>query len=194
MDAPKSEGRPELGQAVADRAADELLAVRCQLGEPTAFDDLIERWHLPIWRYARRVTGDSEAASEVVQETWLRVLRAIGRLRDPASLRAWLFGIAHRVAIDRLRARYRSPEFGDLEPERAVAAEPDDALERELATMEHELARLPVQEREILTLFYLRELSLADVATALSIPVGTVKSRLFRARRLLRRELLKDTD
>ena len=55
--------------------------------------------------------------------------------------------------------------------------------------MEHELARLPVTEREVLTLFYLRELSLAEVAEVLDVPVGTVKSRLFRARQLLRREL-----
>jgi RNA polymerase sigma-70 factor (ECF subfamily) len=64
-----------------------------------------------------------------------------------------------------------------------------DHFEGELAAVEHELARLPVTEREVLTLFYLRELSLAEVAEVLDVPVGTVKSRLFRARQLLRRGL-----
>jgi RNA polymerase sigma-70 factor (ECF subfamily) len=58
-----------------------------------------------------------------------------------------------------------------------------------MVAMEHELTQLPLLEREVLTLFYLRELSLAEVAEVLAVPVGTVKSRLFRARQLLRREL-----
>jgi RNA polymerase sigma factor (sigma-70 family) len=64
-----------------------------------------------------------------------------------------------------------------------------DEREQELAAVEHELARLPAIEREALTLFYLRELSLQEIAQALDIPIGTVKSRLHRARRMLRREL-----
>jgi RNA polymerase sigma factor (sigma-70 family) len=64
-----------------------------------------------------------------------------------------------------------------------------DESEEELAAMERELARLPVIEREVLTLFYLRELSLTEVADVLGVPIGTVKSRLLRARRQLRREL-----
>ena len=62
-------------------------------------------------------------------------------------------------------------------------------IETDLAAVQHELARLPVVEREVLTLFYLQELSLGEVAEVLGVPVGTVKSRLFRARRLLRREI-----
>jgi RNA polymerase sigma-70 factor (ECF subfamily) len=64
-----------------------------------------------------------------------------------------------------------------------------DELEQELTAVEQELSRLPAIEREALTLFYLRELSLQEIAQALDIPVGTVKSRLHRARRMLRREL-----
>ena len=77
---------------------DELLVVRCQLGERPAFDDLIDRWHAPLWKYARRLTGSDDAAQEVAQDVWLRVLRGIHRLRDGARLRAWLFGIARRAA------------------------------------------------------------------------------------------------
>jgi RNA polymerase sigma factor (sigma-70 family) len=174
-----------------DRAhrEDELLVIRCQLGERSAFDDLVERWHPPVWRYIRRLTGNDDAAWDVAQDVWVRVLRGIGHLRDGAKLRSWLFGIARRTLMDRLRGQYAAPVNADVDLT-AFAAEPSvDHAEEELAAMEHELMRLPVVEREVLTLFYLRELSLAEVAELLDVPVGTVKSRLFRARALLRRLL-----
>ena len=77
--------------------ADELIVVRCQLGERAAFDELIQCWHKPLLRYARNLTGNDSAANDVVQEVWLRVLRGIARLRAGVKLRAWLFGLAHHV-------------------------------------------------------------------------------------------------
>lgn len=173
-----------------DRARDdEWLAVRCQLGEREAFDELIRRWNDPLWHYLRRLAGSDDAAADLVQETWLRVVRGIGRIRDGSRLRAWLFGIARRTAMDGLRLRYSSPVAADVDVVDVAADEGDASTEHDLATMHDELGRLPVVEREVLTLFYLQELSLADVADVLGVPVGTVKSRLFRARRLLRDEL-----
>ncbi len=173
----------------ADAREDELLVVRCQLGERPAFDELIERWHQPLWKYVRRVTGDDDAARDAVQDVWLRVLRGIARLRDGSKLRAWLFGIAHRVVMDRLRSQYASLTVDGVDLASIAAEELPEELDEEIASLRHELTQLPVTEREVLTLFYLRELSLAEVAEALDIPVGTVKSRLFHARRLLRHEL-----
>lgn len=171
---------------------DEWLVVRCQLGERPAFDELIARWGDPVWNYARRMTNTDDAADEIVQNVWLRVLRGIGRLRDGSKWRAWLFGIARRALMDRLREQYAAPDLGDIDVTGLPApagGDGSDFTESELAAVEHELARLPVVEREVLTLFYLRELSLGEVADVLAVPVGTVKSRLFRARRLLRREV-----
>jgi RNA polymerase sigma factor (sigma-70 family) len=168
---------------------DELLAIGCQLGERDAFDALIARWHQPLWRYARRLSADDDAASEVTQDAWVRVLRGIGRLREPARLRAWLFGIMHRVLMDRLRLKYSAVDVVGVDDVELAAAEPVEDIEGDLETMQEGLARLPMVEREVLTLFYLRELTLVEVAESLDVPVGTVKSRLFRARRLLRREL-----
>lgn len=168
---------------------DELLVIRCQLGERAAFDELTERWHPPLWKYVRRLAGEDDAAKDVAQDVWLRVLRGIGRLRDGSRLRPWLFGIARRALMDRLRHQYAAPSGSDIDVAELAADQTVDALEEEVEAMEHELARLPATEREVLTLFYLRELSLAEVADVLDVPVGTVKSRLFRARRLLRRGL-----
>ena len=71
-------------EGFADRRAleDEWIAVRCQLGERAAFDELIQRWHGPIWQYVSRLSDDDDAAHDIAQDIWLRVLRGIGRLRD----------------------------------------------------------------------------------------------------------------
>jgi RNA polymerase sigma factor (sigma-70 family) len=174
---------------IDDTRDDELLAIRCQLGERPAFDALISRWHEPLWRYLRRLSRTDDMASDLAQDTWLRVLRGIASLREPARLRPWLFGIARRVAMDRLRAQYAAPALTDFAIEDAAAPEPDVNLEVDFATLEASVDELPVIEREIVTLFYLRELSLEQIATLVDVPVGTVKSRLFRARRILREQL-----
>jgi RNA polymerase sigma factor (sigma-70 family) len=167
---------------------DELLVIRCQLGERPAFDALIARWAGSVAGYARRVCEDDDAAAELTQDIWLRALRGIDRLHDPRRFRAWLFGIAHRAFVDVLRHRYRA--FSPLDENFDQMA--DDLDDRgDLERMERGLARLPPVEREILTLFYLQELTIEETAGALAIPAGTVKSRLHRARRLLRRELEK---
>jgi RNA polymerase sigma-70 factor (ECF subfamily) len=170
------------------RIEDDLLAVRCQLGEREAFDELIRRWHEPLWKYARRLTGDDDAAAETVQEAWLRVLRGIARLRDPERLRAWLFGITRRVVMDRLRVRFAEPVTVAVE-DVDLAAEESSDLADDILTMHEELNQLPLLEREVLVLFYLRELTLAELAEVLGVPVGTIKSRLFRARHSLRTQL-----
>lgn len=168
---------------------DEWLVVRCQLGERPAFDELIRRWHEPLLKYLRRMAGDDDAAGDLVQDLWLRVIRGIGRLRDGRRFRPWLFGIARRVAMDRLRQQYAAPPIADVELTDLPQPEPSTVREDELALMQQELSRLPATEREVLTLFYLQELSLEEVAEVLGVPLGTVKSRLFRARQMLRREM-----
>jgi RNA polymerase sigma-70 factor (ECF subfamily) len=171
-----------------DTRADALLAVRCQLGERAAFDELISRWHEPLWRYLRRLASSDDAARDLAQDTWLRVFRGLARLREPAKLRPWLFGIARNVAMDRLRAQYAVGLPADVNAEE-LPADDNVNLDEEFATLEAGLEKLPIVERETLTLFYLRELSLEEIAGLVEVPVGTVKSRLFRARRMLRRVL-----
>ena len=170
----------------SETRADELLAIRCQLGERDAFEALITRWHEPIWRYLRRLAGSDDAAADLAQDTWLKVMRGIANLREPARLRPWLFGIARRVAMDRLRRQYTRAVDPDAVLEDIAAPEIDADLEADLAALESKLESLPLRERETLALFYLRELSIDEIAALLAVPAGTVKSRLHRARQLLR--------
>lgn len=167
-------------------AVDELLAVRCLLGEPAAFDALVERWNLPLWRYLRRLIDDDQDAADTLQEAWLRILRGLPGLRDPARLRPWLFGIARRALMDRLRRGYADPILDASAADDLAAPEADPELTDDLDMLQDELASMPLLEREVLVLFYLQEMPLLQAAEVLGVPVGTVKSRLFRARNLLR--------
>lgn len=169
-------------------AADQLLVVRCQLGERDAFDALVRRWAAPLERYTRRLAGDEDSARDLAQECWLRALRGLAGLRHPAQFRAWLFGIAYRLAMDRLRTRYAQP-MASADALDGIAVEDEDTAEIQQA-MDRGLALMPPAEREVLTLFYRQDLPLAAIAERLAIPPGTVKSRLFRARQLLRQSLI----
>ena len=165
--------------------ADRLLVVRCQLGEPAAFDALVQRWSPPLWRHAMAVTRDHDAAQDLVQDIWLRVLRNLHGLRQSERFRAWIFGIAHRALMDHLRGRYSDAHAAvDTDEQTVVADDSDETAGIDLA---HGLAALPPVEREVIALFHLEQLSLVEISDALQIPLGTVKSRLFRARALLRR-------
>jgi len=170
---------------------DALLIVRCQLGEVDAFDELFQKWNPPIWNYLRRHADRDDVASDLAQDVWLRVLRGIAALKDGERFRAWLFGIARHAWMDHLRVRYQSMPVSDQELESLMASDtdaeaPDDPL---LERMHAELQRLPLIERDVLTLFYLKELSLSELSEVLGVPLGTVKSRLFRARQLLRNQI-----
>jgi RNA polymerase sigma-70 factor (ECF subfamily) len=172
----------------------ELLAIRCQLGEMSAFDELVERWHVPLWQYVRRMADRNELADELVQEIWLRVLRGIVKLQEPAKLLPWMFGIARHVMFDRLRQQYRQESLlkNALDDLITTSDEEPDGMERQ-DDIEHlldKLEGLPLSQRELLTLYYLDELSIEEVAEVLAVPVGTVKSRLFHARRNLKESLL----
>ena len=181
--------RPIQDKAARAQLELELLVARCQLGETSAFNALVERWHPPLWSYVHQMTGDAAATEEVLQEGWLRILRGIDKLREPARLQSWLYSIVRRTFTDTLRGRYADKAVDPIDDEL-----PDTDLPAELGWEESELLhrsmqQLPHVDRETIVLFYLRELDLQEVSEVLAIPVGTVKSRLHRARRALRREL-----
>jgi RNA polymerase sigma-70 factor (ECF subfamily) len=174
-----------------EAARQELLVIRCQLGEREAFDELVDRWHLPIWRYVRRLVSRDEDAEEVTQEVWLRILRGILAVEDPARLPAWIFTIARRAVMDRLRVRYAQAPLVPLEEELSglLGSEEPDLGWMDEEILEQALLELSPMERDVLVLFHLQELTLREVAEVLGIPAGTVKSRLSRARAALEQRL-----
>ncbi|MFI6779546.1 RNA polymerase sigma factor [Micromonospora sp. NPDC050276] len=165
---------------------DELLVVRAQLGERAALAELVARWRVPVWRYVQRML-DADRADDVSQEIWLAVVRGLPRLREPGRFTPWLFAIARRSVVDRLRMEY-AREQETLVREELRVEDPGEAVVAR-AELVGALTSLPVMEREILVLHYLEDLSVQDCAQICQVPVGTVKSRLNRARRLLREHL-----
>jgi RNA polymerase sigma-70 factor (ECF subfamily) len=166
--------------------SDELLVIRCRLGEREAFAELVRAWHERVERYVSRMLGRPD--DDVVQEVWLAVVKGLPRLRQPDRFAPWLFSIARRAVMNRLRDAYAAASpWPDLPSD--VSEEPDDVLDRQVIAVA--LAALPPREREVLMLFHLEDQSLQACAQICAVPVGTVKSRLNRARRLLREELLR---
>lgn len=171
--------------------SDELLIVRCQLGEPDALEDLVREWHPTLHGFVRRMVGPA-AADDVTQEVWIGILRGLPRLKDTARFAPWLFTIARRAVINRLRGEYSRSEV-ELDVDPAEAGVPTDQVVDRMA-LDSGLAALPAREREVLVLVYLFDLPLATCAEICGVPIGTIKSRLSRARRLLRDELTRKED
>ena len=145
--------------------------------------------HIPrLRRYARALVGDRYAADDLVQDTLERAMNKLHLWRPGSDLRAWLFAIMHNVHVNQLRSRAARPETalddGDLLPQGVP-----DADRLELRDMQAAIATLPVEQREVILLVALEQLSYAEVSKALDIPIGTVMSRLFRARERLRTQL-----
>jgi RNA polymerase sigma-70 factor (ECF subfamily) len=138
--------------------------------------------------YFARRHGGTEAADDLVQESFLQLARRLRAGQAVSSPRAYLFGIARHVSLAFLRKQGSVAEPLDTAPEQTAAAEPDARLEVARET----IASLPALQREILDLRFAHGLSYAEIATALDIPVGTVRSRLHHAVALLRQRLEAD--
>ena len=140
--------------------------------------------HIPrLRRYARALAGDSHRADDLVQDTLERALAKFYLWRRGSDLRAWLFTIMHNVFINQLKAR-RELALDDAVEDGLQSPLQSDPLE--VRDLDAALRRLPVEQREVLLLVGLEQLSYAEVSKALSIPVGTVMSRLSRGRERLR--------
>ena len=136
-------------------------------------------------RYARALTGDAARADDLVQDTIERALSRWSLWRSGTNLRAWMFAIMHNLFVNQIKSAQRIEYVGDDPlPDLASRATQSDALEvRDLAGA---LQKLSPEQREVLLLVGLEELSYEQAAKALGIPIGTVMSRLSRARERLR--------
>ncbi len=156
---------------------DEDLMLAFQRGSREAFNELFGRYRQPIYNYFRRRLPSPERAEDLTQETWVAVIRATERYQPLALFRTYLYGIAVKL----LAAERRKPHYADPAPEPACTPRNDEAL-----WVREALARLEQTEREILMLREYEQLSYAEIAALLQIPLNTVRTRLFRSRMALK--------
>lgn len=170
-----------------DRLHDQWLVLRCQEGDAAALDQLIQRWQERLWRHALRLTGDEDAAWDILQEACLAIGRDLYRLADEASFPAWAYRIVSNKCRDWLRRTIRRRRWEEIfAAETQRRHEENHELLEKIADLKEALGRLPGPDRAILALRYEEEFSTREIAAILNIPDGTVKSRLYAAREKLR--------
>lgn len=147
--------------------------------------DLIVPFIPNLRRYARALVGDRDGADDLVQDTLERAVRKF-HLWRPGDLRAWLFSIMHNVFVNQLKARKIAP---DMELDENFAAPTPGATRSDILDLQRALGSLAAEQREVVLLIALEDMSYADVSRALGIPMGTVMSRLSRGRERLRKAM-----
>lgn len=159
--------------------------------------ELVVQHQGPLFAYLYRMCGDAGQAEELMQETFLRALRAAERYRPEASVCTWLLSIATNLLRDQWRRQKRWGPSLSLDDwlSRAPASPDDDVLKGiEYEHVREALLKLPLEQRSVLLLRYYHDLSYEEIARALSVPIGTVRSRihngLARLKRLLTEEVV----
>jgi len=168
-------------------------------GEIDAFDELVRRTRRPAYRLARRITRNHEDADDVVQDSYVKAYRALPRFDLTRAFGPWFLTIVARTALSRIRQGVRRATVPLDEPgaegmtlaDRLPDATLDPAGQQNLLDVERALERLSEEHRSILALRVEGDLAYAEIASALDIPVGTVMSRLARAREALLAEVEK---
>jgi RNA polymerase sigma factor (sigma-70 family) len=170
---------------------DELLVLKCQDGENAALEELVKRWQARLFRHAMHLTERQDVAWDMVQESWLAIVRGLRKLDDPASFPKWAYRIVSNKCADWTRRQQRQRKLTDAVASHAVAQSADEPFdeitaEDDVARLRQAMRQMPGNQRAILSMCYLDGMSLREIADVLDIPKGTVKSRLFHAREQLR--------
>ena len=176
------------------------LAERARQGDEAAFETLVERYQRRLLAYCRRMTGSSGPAEDLAQEVFVKLYLALPTLDPLRPVRAFLFRIAHNHCLDWLRKRrvstvplaYPDDEDGRERDPLDPAPSPEDLVRRREVglAVDRALAAVPEVYRSVLIMRHQADLAYAEIASALGVPIGTVKARLHRGRTHLQQSLI----
>ena len=182
------------GEPMGEAQVDQMLVERVQKGDKPAFDLLIRKYQHRIVSLVSRYVSDSAEAQDVAQEAFIKAYRAIGNFRGDSAFYTWLYRIAITTAKNWLVARNRRPPASDIDATDAEQYDMDSRL-KDRSTPENELLREEIEKtvwaaiaalpEDLRTAIMLREIdgmSYEEIATTMECPIGTVRSRIFRAR------------
>ena len=186
---------------MSERSIDQKLVVRVQQGDKTAFDLLARKYQHKIAKLISRYVRDRAEVEDVTQEALIKAYRAIGGFRGESAFYTWLYRIAVNTAKNYLESQGRRPPGSDVEIDGAELIESGDGL-RDNATPERQMLRdeiattvhrvlehLPADLRTAITLREIEGMSYEEIAAVMDCPIGTVRSRIFRAREAIDQEL-----
>ncbi|BDI29989.1 RNA polymerase sigma factor [Capsulimonas corticalis] len=175
---------------------------RCKQGDLAAFNELVKRYEKPVYNFAYRLTGSYDDANDVAQDAFVRVFNAIGSFRGDASFTTWLFRITTNVFLDERKKAKAHPQTSLDEQmelgESAVARQiedpgpsPEDLTEEAERgkILQDAVSSLPEYQRTMVVLYHSQQKSYEEIAEIMDLPIGTVKSRLNRARLALKEKL-----
>jgi len=170
------------------------LVLKLQSGSLDALGELYDQHRRMVYRTALVITGDREAASDLLQDAFLRLFRFAKKIDPTRPIEPWLYRMTTNLAYDWVKRQNRWPRsLDDLIDWLAMPGKnhPDDAAEKkdEWEQVQRAVLSLPLPQRVVIVLYYLNDLSLQEIAEILEVPVGTVKSRLHYGRLALKRKL-----
>jgi len=170
---------------------DRALVDAARAGSELAFETLVGRYRAPVLRLAYRLTHDADEANDIAQDAFLRAYRRLNEFHPDRPFGRWLFVIARNASLDAIRRRRRAARLVVANENAGLEPGPEEvALRNEEALRVHvALDALPAKYRDVLELYYLSGLRYREIALALDIPLGTVKTFISRAKRRLRVEL-----
>ena len=165
----------------------------CRKGDPGALSRLIQKYGEYSENVIRRIVRGDEAVKDVSQETWLRIVRKIGRFQGKCKISTWIYRISVNESCRYLERFGRKDGQGGEDPDQFPSEDPG-ALNRAIGLEEGDRIRKLVDDLEpayksVMTMFYFMDMRLADIARSLKLPVGTVNSRISRGRRILREKM-----
>lgn len=173
----------------------DLLVLGCREGDAAAFEALVSLWQERLWRHASRLTGDGDAAYDILQESWLVIGRKINTLLDPVAFPAWAYRIVSNKSNDWLRraCRHHKRHEAYAEMWATNSGTPTHDEDDRCESLRQALDRLSSQDLALLALKYDEGFDSSQISEALNIPEGTVRSRLHYIRNRIR-DLMKENE
>ena len=167
----------------------EKIVHRCQDGQRAAFEELFEIYQPRLKYYIRRLDSDGTNIDDTLQDIWLTVFKKIHKLKDTQSFGVWLYRIARNKVYDRFRRKDRSVPLPQ-ENKVPVSGDDEPAFDANNAEKLHKaLNKLKPYHREVLTLFFIEQMSYQSIADVVDCSIGTVRSRIIYAKQSLRKEM-----